>query len=237
MSSSTTRSRWSGLARRWLVLSVGVTLLLTGVAATINAGIGVSSWQVFETGLAATTGLPLGWVLVLESVAVLLIAWLALGIRPGPATVLLALAGGPAIDGLMAILPTPVGWPGSLAMLVVGSALIGVGISLYVPAELGPSAQDSLFVGLYRRLGIRPGIAKFGTDVALVAVGWVLGGQVGVGTVIVTVAVPPMIDRLMPVGHRLAATPIPVAGPAVPGGDPEHARFDEPVEPTSWPAG
>ena len=146
---------------------------------------------------------------VVESVVVLLLAWVALGIRPGPATILLAVGGGPVIDGLLTVLPTPSGWPGALAMLVVGSAMIGVGISLYVPAELGPSAQDSLFVGLYRRLGIRPGTAKFVTDAILVAVGWVLGGQVGVGTIIVTLAVPVAIDRMMPVGHRLAGTPVP----------------------------
>ncbi|MBY5162686.1 YczE/YyaS/YitT family protein [Salsipaludibacter albus] len=194
------------LARRWAVLSVGITFLVTGVAASINAGIGVASWQVFETGLAAVTGAPLGWVLLVESVAVLLLAWLALGIRPGPATVLLALAGGPAIDLLTDLIPHPTGFGPALAMLVVSSTMIGVGIGLYVPAELGPSAQDSLFVGLYRRLGIRPGVAKFTTDVVLVVAGWLLGGQVGVGTVVVTVLIPPLIELVMPWGHRLAGT-------------------------------
>ncbi len=210
-------SRASALARRWAVLLVGVCFLVTGVAASINAGIGVASWQVFETGLAAVTGAPLGWVLLVESVAVLVLAWLALGIRPGPATVLLALAGGPAIDALTGLLPSPSGFLPALGMLVVASVLIGVGIGLYVPAELGPSAQDSLFVGLYRRFGFRPGVAKFGTDVVLVVVGWLLGGQVGVGTVVVTILIPPLIDLLMPWGHRLAGTAGTVAAGEVEG--------------------
>lgn len=224
--------RARGLVRRWVVLLVGVTILVSGVAASINAGIGVASWQVFETGLAAVTGLPLGWILLLESVVVLLVAWLALGIRPGPATVLLALAGGPAIDWLTGALPTPDAFGWALAMLVVGSVMIGVGISLYVPAELGPSAQDSLFVGLYRRLGLRPGVAKFGTDLALVLAGWLMGGQVGIGTVLVTVLIPPMIDLLMPVGHRIAGTPVPVTGP-----DEHRSGGVDEADETVWPAG
>lgn len=201
------------LLRRWLVLALGALTLMTGVAASINAGIGTGSWQALETGLVATTGLGLGWVVVLESLVALAVAWLLLDQPPGPATVLIALAGGPVIQAMTGVLPMAEGWPGGLAMLVVGSLAIGVGVGLYVPAELGPTAQDSLFVGLYRKLGWRPGVAKFLSDAALVVVGWILGGQVGVGTVIVTLLVPPVVDVVLPRGHRLAGTmgPAPVA--------------------------
>lgn len=192
--------------RRWIVLVTGMSILVPGVALSIVAGVGVGSWQVFETGLAAATGAPLGWVLVLESLAVLAVVWAWLGVMPGPGTVVLALVGGPVIGWLTGIVPPPATTLGAWAMFGAGCAMIGLGISLYVPAELGPSAQDALFVGLHRRFRWRPGLAKLATDASLVLGGWWLGGQVGLGTVVVTLAIPPIIEFAMPHGHRLAGT-------------------------------
>jgi len=194
------------LARRWLILAIGMTALLTGVAMTIASNLGPGSWQVLEVALAGVFDVDLGVVIVIESLVALSIAWAWLGQRPGPATVVLGVLGGPSIDILLEWLPAPTTTGSSLALLLAGSLLIAVGIALYVPAELGPSAQDSLFVGLYRRFSMRPGTAKFGTDFLIIAVGWVLGGPVGLGTVLVTFLVPPVVDVLMPVGHRLAGT-------------------------------
>lgn len=193
-------------ARRWMALVTGISMLVPGVALSIVAGVGVGSWQVFETGLASATGAPLGWVLVLESLAVLAVVWGWLGVVPGPGTVVLALVGGPVIGWLTGIVPPPASTLGAWTMFGASCAMIGFGISLYVPAELGPSAQDALFVGLYRRFRWRPGLAKFATDASLVLGGWWLGGQVGLGTVVVTLAIPPIIEFAMPHGHRLAGT-------------------------------
>lgn len=197
------------LVRRWATFLAGATLLLSGVAATIVSGIGAGSWQAFETGLVAATGAPLGTVLVVESLVALALAWLLFRQPPGPATLILALAGGPVIDLLVDVLPNPASFGAGVVWSLVGSVLIGLGVGMYVPADLGPTAQDALFVGLYRRLRWRPGVAKFALDLLLVLAGWLLGGQVGLGTVLVTIVVPPIVDTTMPRCRQLART----AGP------------------------
>ena len=199
-------SRRTGLLRRWAMLVVGMPALLLGVAMTITAGLGVGSWQVFELALADRTGLALGTVIVLESVVVLAIAWYWLDQVPGPATLVLGLGGGPFIEWTLGWLPAPITLVPALALLLAGAALVAIGLGLYIPAELGPSAQDALFVGAYRRWDLRPGRVRFATDFMLVGVGWILGGPIGLGTVVVTFVIPALVDVTLPWGHRLAGT-------------------------------
>lgn len=198
--------------RRWLVFAVGITLLGSGVATSVVAGLGVGSWQVFETGLVAATGAPLGTIIVIESLVAVVLARLWLGQPPGIGTVIVALGVGPIVGWLVGVLPEPSGLTSAMGQFAVGTLAIGVGVGFYVAAELGPSAQDSLFVGLYRKYPIRVGAARFLLDGTLVAAGWFLGGQVGVGTVIVTLAMPPLVEWSLRTGQRLAGT-APTADP------------------------
>lgn len=199
--------RRNALLRRWAMLAVGLPVLVGGVAMTIAAGLGVGSWQVFELALADRTGLALGTVIVVESVVALAIAWAWLGQVPGPATLVLGLGAGPYLEWTLGWLPAPTTVLPALGLLLAGSALVAVGVGLYIPAELGPSAQDALFVGIYRRYDLRPGWVRFGTDFTLVGVGWLLGGPIGLGTVVVTFLIPALVDVTLPWGHRLAGTP------------------------------
>jgi uncharacterized membrane protein YczE len=115
------------------------------------------------------------------------------------------------IGGLLAVLATPDALAGRVALLTVGSVLVAIGVAFYLAADLGASAQDSVFVGLYRRYLVRPGAVRFGLDATLVALGATLGGQLGAGTVAVTVLVPALIEPALRLGHRLADTPPPAA--------------------------
>lgn len=192
------------------MFTVGLTCLVTGIALSVAAELGVGSWQVLETGLVETTGAGYGVVVFAESVLAVSLAWIWLGQRPWIATVVLAFAG-IGISGLLAVLVTPDAMVARLGLLAAGTVLIAVGVAFYLAADLGASAQDSLFVGLYRRYLVRPGVVRFGLDATLVAVGALLGGQLGAGTVAVTVAVPVIIEPALRAGHRLAATPLPAA--------------------------
>lgn len=185
---------------------VGAATLVSGVALSIQADAGVGSWQVLELGIVSVTGWSLGTVIVVESVIVLVIAWVWLDQPPGIATVLLALGGGPTIEWLLGWLPTPTTWLQGLGMVTASAVVMGLGVGCYVAAMLGASAQDSLFVGLYRKFDLRPGPVRFVVDTSLVVGGWLLGGPVGVGTVVVTFVTPPIIDLVLPHGHRLAGT-------------------------------
>ena len=199
-----------GTPRRWGVFAVGIACLITGIALSVTADLGVGSWQVLETGLVETTGLPYGAVVFLESAVALTLAWVWLGQRPWIATVLLA-SGGLGIGALLDQLSTPDAMAGRVALLAAGMALLAVGVAFYLASDLGASAQDSLFVGFYRKYGVRPGIVRFGLDGSIVVAGALLGGQLGDGTVVVTVVVPVLIEPALRLGHTLAATPLPPA--------------------------
>ncbi len=202
---TTPEAPW-GTPRRWLVFLLGVTLLGSGVALSITAEVGVGSWQVLETGLVESTGLPFGVVVILESLVALALAWVWLKQPPGIATVIIALGLGPLVGVMLEVIPTPTGLPLGVAQFAIGTLCIGVGVGFYVAAELGPSAQDALFVGLYRHYPMRPGTARFLLDGSLVLGGWALGGQLGIGTLVVTVGLPLVVEPALRVGHRLADT-------------------------------
>lgn len=193
-------------ARQWATFVLGAAALALGVAATIAAGVGVGSWQVFETGLVATTGASFGVVAVTESFLVVALAWIWLRQPPGPGTVVFAATVGPLIGMLIDRMPQPTLWPLVAVQFGLGIGATALGIGLYIGADLGPSAQDSLFVGLFRHYGIHPGTARFTSDAALVAAGWALGGQVGLGTVATTIALPALVAPALRLGHRIAGT-------------------------------
>lgn len=199
-----------GSPRRWGVFVVGIAALLAGISLAITAELGVGSWQVFETGLVEATGLPFGTVVLGEALAALALAWFWLGERPWIATLVLAF-GGVGIGALLAILSTPDALAVRIGLLAMGTGLIAVGVAFYLAADLGPSAQDALFVGIYRRYEVRPAVVRFALDGTLVAAGFLLGGQLGAGTVVMTILVPALIEPALRLGHRLADTPVPAA--------------------------
>lgn len=202
---------WRGTPSRWLVLTVGVLVLGVGVAVSIQAAadvsaVGLGSWQVFETGLVEATGVRFGVVVLVESLVALALAWLVFRVKPGPATIIVALLIGPLVDLLLGVIPSPSTFATALLMFAVGTVLLGVGVGLYVSANLGPSAQDALFVGMFTRLRWRPALARLVLDGLLSVAGWILGGRVGVGTVLVLVVLPLIIERSLLIGQRLAGT-------------------------------
>jgi uncharacterized protein len=199
-----------GTPRRWSVFVLGAACLITGIALSITADLGVGSWQVLETGLVETTGATYGAVVVAEAAVAIALAWAWLGQRPWIATVLFAF-GGVGIGAILAALDTPDAMAARIALLAVGMVMIAVGVAFYLASDLGASAQDALFVGFYRKYAVRPGVVRFGLDGTLVLVGALLGGQFGVGTIVVTVVVPVLIEPALRIGHRLSATPLPVA--------------------------
>lgn len=199
-----------GTPRRWAVFVLGATLLISGIGLSITADLGVGSWQVLETGLVEATGLSYGMVVVLEATVAVALAWVWLGQRPWIATLVFAF-GGVGIGAILAVLDTPDAMWARILLLAVGMTLLAVGVAFYLASDLGASAQDALFVGVYKKYAIRPGVVRFALDGSLVVVGALLGGQFGAGTIAVTIVVPLLVEPALRVGHRLAATPMPAA--------------------------
>lgn len=201
-------------ARQWATFAAGISLLALGVALSVVAGLGPGSWQVLETGIVEVTGARLGPVIVAESIVVLVLAWALLAQPPSRGTLVTTLVVGPLIGLAVERIPSPSALWLASAVLAVATLAIGIGLGLYVASEVGASPQDSLFVGLYRTLPLRPGVARAVLDGSLVVGGWLLGGQVGVGTVVVLVGVPFLVEPALRGGRRLAGLAAPSAADA-----------------------
>jgi uncharacterized membrane protein YczE len=192
---ASSRLRW---ARRITQLLVGLFLYGIAIALMVRAGIGVSPWDVLTQGLVVQTGLPFGLLTNLIGVVVLLL-WIPIRQKPGVGTVLNVLLIGPSAQfGLWLIPQQTVPWAQGL-VYAAGLILLAIATGLYIGARLGPGPRDGLMTGLHRRTGLRIWIVRTGIEVTVLAIGWVLGGQVGIGTLAFALLIGPMINLTLPV--------------------------------------
>jgi uncharacterized membrane protein YczE len=163
----------------------------------VRAGIGVSPWDVLTQGLAHQTGLPFGLLTNLIGIAVLLF-WIPLRQKPGVGTVLNVLVIGPSAQlGLWLIPQQDVPWVQAL-VFAGGLILLAIATGLYIGARLGPGPRDGLMTGLVRRTGWRIWIVRTGIEIVVLTIGWLLGGQVGIGTLAFALLIGPMVNVTLP---------------------------------------
>ncbi|MEV0725289.1 hypothetical protein AB0I37_21205 [Micromonospora purpureochromogenes] len=184
------------LPTRFARLLSGLVLFGVSVAMLVRADLGLASWDVLHQGLAEWTGLPLGLVVNAVAVAVLLL-WIPLRQRPGVGTVGNAVVVGLAVDAALAVLPQVGPLTLRIALLVAGIVLNGVATALYLGARLGPSPRDGLMTGLAAR-GLPIRRVRTLIELAALAVGWLLGGAVGPGTLLYAVGIGPIVHHLIP---------------------------------------
>lgn len=183
------------LARRLSTLGVGLVLVATGVALMIRAEIGVAPYDVLTTGLADLTGLEIGITAMILPLAFTLAGW-ALGGRVGPGTVIAVLVVGPILGVVLDVLPDHVeALPPRLVMFAGAFLLITAGITAVILAEIGPGPAELVMLAIHAR-GFPLAPVRTAIEVASVAVGWLLGGQVGAGTAVVAVLIGPTL-RIM----------------------------------------
>lgn len=179
------------LPERIVRLLAGLWVYGLAAALMIEGGLGAAPWDVFHLGVAGRVPLSFGTVMVVTSVAVLL-AWLPLRQMPGLGTLANTLLLGPFADIHLAWLPTPDGlWPRTLFMLA-GVVACAFATALYVGAQLGPGPRDGLMTGLTRRSGWPLRRVRTLIELGALAVGVLLGGTVGVGTVVFAFGVGPL---------------------------------------------
>ena len=196
------RSRWSDRpVTRSARLLLGLVLYGLALALLVQAHLGLDPWTVFTEGIAERTGLTLGEVTVLISV-VLLLLWIPLRQRPGLGTVANALLVGPVLDVGLALLPAPDALAVRVLFLVLAVVTVAVATGLYVGVGWGPGPRDGLMTGL-AGLGMPIYAARTLIEGTVLVVGWLLGGTVGVATVVFALTVGPLVGRALP---RLALT-------------------------------
>ena len=181
-------SNWKVSPKTFFVLVLGLWLFGTGEAFLIDASIGQSPWTVLADGLAKTLDMTIGQTTFLTSITVLLL-WIPLKRRPGLGTVMNILVIAVAIDVMTPLLPTPTSVVGQTIEALIGILLVGFASALYITCNVGSGPRDGLMTGLNEKTGIRIGRVRTGIEVVVLTIGWLLGGVVGVGTLLFAVLI------------------------------------------------
>jgi len=183
--------------RRLAQLLPGLMCFGIGVALMVRADLGLSPWQVFHQGVADKAGVAIGTVTILTGIVVLL-AWIPLRERFGLGTILNVAIIGNMMNLALRALPDDLGaLPIRLLAMFGGIVLIGLGSGLYIGAGMGPGPRDGLMTGLARR-GLNIGGVRTGLEVSVLAIGWILGGTIGLGTLAFALAIGPLIATFLP---------------------------------------
>ena len=185
------------LGRRLPQLYVGLVLYGLSIALAVRGHLGAFPWDVLHTGLAKHLPLTLGEALVVTSVLVLVL-WVPLREVPGLGTVSNALVLGVSADAFLAVLDQPDAlWLRGL-FCVGGVVLCGLATAMYIGAQLGRGPRDGLMTGLARRTGLSLRLVRTLLEVTVVAVGLLLGGVAGLGTVLYALAIGPLTQAMLP---------------------------------------
>ncbi|RKT57967.1 YczE/YyaS/YitT family protein [Saccharothrix australiensis] len=184
-------------ARRLTQLVAGLWLYGASMALQIRATLGLDPWDVLHEGLTKRTGLSFGVVTILVG-ALVLLCWAPLRQRPGVGTVCNVLLIGVAVDVTLAVLPAPAELLPRTLFLVAGIVLNGLAAAVYIGARLGPGPRDGLTTGFCARTGASLRLVRTAVELAVLAVGWSLGGTIGVGTVLYALAIGPLTQAFLP---------------------------------------
>ena len=185
------------LPRRLVQLYAGLVLYGFSIALMVRSHLGLAPWDVLHSGLAQHVPIDIGGALVIVSFVVML-AWIPLREMPGLGTISNAVVIGLATDAFLAAMGTPDAIGVRVVLLVAGIVLQGVATAAYIGAELGRGPRDGLMTGLSRRTGGSLRLVRTLMELTVVAIGLVLGGVAGAGTIVYALAIGPLSQALLP---------------------------------------
>nr|WP_208417033.1 hypothetical protein [Saccharomonospora amisosensis] len=183
--------------RRLGQLFAGLVLYGTSMAMMTRSGLGLNPWDVLHEGVAGRTGLTFGTVTAVTAVAVLLL-WVPLRQRPGIGTIANVVVISVTVDLVRLVLPDQHAFAWQALLLIGGIVLNGLATAAYVGARLGPGPRDGLMTGLAARTGRSVRLVRTLIELTVLAIGWLLGGTVGVGTVLYALAIGPLTQAFLP---------------------------------------
>src|SRR4029077_2212687 len=200
------------MPRRLVQLFAGLVLYGISSSMLLLAGLGVDPWDVLHQGLARRTGIPIGTWAIIAGAAVLLL-WIPLRQRPGLGTLCNVVVVGTVIDLVLAVVTPPRTLPVQAVLMVSGVVLNGVATGLYIGAGLGPGPRDGLMTGFAAR-GHSLRVARTCIEATVLLIGWLLGGAVGVATVVSAACIGPLAHIFVPVFSRPARPEVTAPEPA-----------------------
>lgn len=175
--------QWSLAPLRVSILVVGLTLFGIGDGLLIVSRLGNAPWSVLSQGLSRQLGISIGWATFIVSAAVLL-SWIPFKQRPGIGTLANILVIALAIDLTVAWVPVPDTLVARALLVIIGIALVGAGSALYLTCGLGAGPRDGLMTAIHYASGFSVARVRAGIETVVLALGWLLGGRVGVGTLL-----------------------------------------------------
>jgi len=185
------------LRRRLPQLLLGLWLYGVSLGLMVRGGDGVAPWDVLHLGIVKHSGLDLGTVLVVMSFVVLLL-WIPLREKPGIGTIANSLLIGPSTDATLAVVHHPANQLLRAGLMIGGIALCAVATAMYIGAQFGRGPRDGLMTGLVRRTGLSIRLIRTALEVSVVVVGLILGGPIGIGTVLFALTIGPLTQRFLP---------------------------------------
>lgn len=187
------KSSFTTLLSRWAKLLTGLAFIGFSIAFMKHANLGLGPWDVLSDGLAGLTGMQLGTVSIIVG-AIVLLLWIPMREKPGIGLIPnILLIGAFTNMGLALVQSASNGFLRS-AWLVTGLLLAGFGSALYLGSQLGAGPRDGLMLGLSRKTGWSVRRTRTVLEVLVLIVGWILGGAVGIGTVIFALTIGPAIQ-------------------------------------------
>ena len=175
------------------VLCIGLFLFGLGESLIITASIGMSPWTVLAEGLSITTGLSIGALTFLISLGVLLL-WIPLKQQAGIGTILNVIIIAAVIEWSLPYLPHPETYAMQILQAILGTLVVGIASGIYLIANLGPGPRDGLMTGCQRATNLPIAWVRVFLEITVISVGWMLGGTIGLATVIFAFGVGPAVS-------------------------------------------
>lgn len=198
---------------RFVQLYVGLVLYGLSMALLVRARLGLDPWDVLNSGLVRLTGLSFGTIVIIVGALVLLL-WIPLRQRPGIGTVSNVVVVGLVVDRFLALIPPAHAWWLQGGLLVLGVVGNGLATGMYIGARLGSGPRDGLMTGFVKRYPRRSlRLVRTVIEVTVLVVGFLLGGSVGIATVVYAVSIGPLVHLFLPIftpttSHSLTATEV-----------------------------
>lgn len=179
----TAKNRWDLSFKRVSILFFGLAIFGLGDGLIIQSGLGNAPWSVLAQGISLKSGLSIGTsTLVVGSLVLAL--WIPLRERPGFGTLSNIIIISLFIEIATNIFPKQENILLGVIYTLVGIAMVGIGSSLYITCGLGPGPRDGAMTGLHQRTGVRVGRVRLGLEVVVSIAGALLGGTLGLGTLL-----------------------------------------------------
>jgi uncharacterized membrane protein YczE len=213
------------LPARLVQLYVGLVVYGVAAALLVRSRLGLDPWDVFHQGLAQRLHLAIGTVVILVG-AVVMLAWWPLRQRPGLGTLSNLVLVGLSLDATLSLLPGVDAMAWRVVCLLAGVLLSGLATGMYIGADFGPGPRDGLMTGLHRmtwrhgRTGRSIRLVRTSIEVTVLVAGWLLGGTVGVGTVVYALGIGPLAQLFLPLFSVV------VVEPREPGGETLDRRLE-----------